>query len=452
MEDIFGPEPTAGTPDEAAASETDNNLEEFDDIFGDASTAAGTAEGEGVGGSSSEQAKDAPAAPAAASGGSGLDEFDDIFGGSEPVDAASEEQQHVADNNKAGETEDIGAGGASTTTDENSTPAAAGPGATAAADVTGGKSGAGGDKEFLDFLYDGDGAGSGEAASEPPPAPARSSPPGSAGSPSGRKSPDSNSTLGEEGSFLEIPTTVTSPFQAPEGSVEPTSRLESGSLEGSPLNLPIAEEPTAASAASSEPKPSSPVPTTTLETYVRKEKAEVLRPLPDDPAAALREIAAPGVQATGDGGDSQEEATAADAADDVGYVRRLCAATGGFLPPDLRPVVWGLLLGRGRRPSDAGFVKWRARRREELAAGAAADAPAVSYKLDLRNDCLALARRLCDDDSVAGEDDGGGAGDGASGEGEGAKKDPEALAFDIEEVCLWACGLLAFRSVFCFCT
>ncbi|CBJ33932.1 conserved unknown protein [Ectocarpus siliculosus] len=277
---------------------------------------------------------------------------------------------------------------------------------------------------------------------------------GSAGSPpSGRKSPDSTSTLGEEGSFLEIPpAAVTSPFQALEEAVEPDSRPASGPLEGSPPNLPIAEESTAAAAAAeaaaSEPKPSSPVPTATLETYVRKERAEVLRPLPDDPTAALREVAAPGVQPTEDGGDSQEEGTAA--ADDVGYVRRLCAATGGFLPPDLRPVVWGLLLGRGRRPSDAGFLKWRARRREDLAAGAA-DAPAVSYKLDLRNDCLALARRLCDDDNVAGENEGGGADNGASGEGGGAKKDPEALAFDIEEVLTFYCTRRseAYEPVLC---
>ncbi|CAB1096071.1 unnamed protein product [Ectocarpus sp. CCAP 1310/34] len=444
MEDIFGPEPTADIPAEAAASETNKNLEEFDDIFGDGSTAAPAA-GEGAGGSSSEQAKDAPAVPAAASGGSGLDEFDDIFGDSEPVEAAN-----------AGETEDVAAGGAPSATGEDSTPAvaaAAGPGAAAAAtDATGEARGAGGDKEFLDFLYDGDDAGSGEAASEPPPATAKSPATamlGSAGSPPfGRKSPDSNSTLGEEGSFLEIPPTITSPFQALEEVAGPDSRPASGPLEGSPLNLPIAEESTATATAASEPKPSSPVPTATLETYVRKERAEVLRPLPDDPAAALREVASPGVPPTGDGGDSQEEGTAA--ADDVGYVRRLCAATGGFLPPDLRPVVWGLLLGRGRKPSDAGFLKWRARRREALAAGAA-DAPAVSYKLDLRNDCLALARRLCDDDNVAGENDGGGAGNGASCEGGGAKKDPEALAFDIEEVLTFYCTRRseAYEPVLC---
>ncbi|CAN0541216.1 unnamed protein product, partial [Ectocarpus sp. 12 AP-2014] len=109
MEDIFGPEPTADIPAEAAASETSKNLEEFDDIFGDASTAAPAA-GEGAGGSSSEQAKDAAAAPAAASGGSGLDEFDDIFGDSEPVEAAN-----------AGETEDVAAGGAPSATEEKST-------------------------------------------------------------------------------------------------------------------------------------------------------------------------------------------------------------------------------------------------------------------------------------------------------------------------------------------
>ncbi|CAM9350941.1 unnamed protein product, partial [Ectocarpus sp. 6 AP-2014] len=105
MEDIFGPEPTADTPAEAAASETNKNLEEFDDIFGDASTAEAAAD-EGAGGSSSEQAKDAPAAPAAASGGSGLDEFDDIFGDSEPVEAAN-----------AGEKEDVAAGGAPSATE-----------------------------------------------------------------------------------------------------------------------------------------------------------------------------------------------------------------------------------------------------------------------------------------------------------------------------------------------
>lgn len=181
----------------------------------------------------------------------------------------------------------------------------------------------------------------------------------------------------------------------------------------------VAESP----ADPSSPAPKPPAP----ESFVRKEKVEVLRPLPDDPSAALRELM-PAADAVADSQEGGPAVEAASEANDVGYIRRLCAATGGFLPPGLRAVVWSLLLGRGRRPVDEGFVRWRAQRRESPPSSLHG-AATIAYKLDLRNDCLALARRLCDED---------GAGGAAAGSGS-ARDDPEALALDIEEVC--KCGV-----------
>lgn len=162
------------------------------------------------------------------------------------------------------------------------------------------------------------------------------------------------------------------------------------------------------------------------------------RPLPADPGRALRELV---FQQTDETGLDEDGETAA--ADDLGYVRRLCAATGGFLSPDLRPAVWGLLLGIGRTPDDAGFRKWRDAAKSSLREGEGEDdsdangitqpsakSPAISVpnKLDLRNDSLALARRLrsgshSSSDGVRVSDSGG-----------GVLTEAEALATDIEEV------------------
>lgn len=203
------------------------------------------------------------------------------------------------------------------------------------------------------------------------------------------------------------------------------------------------------------PPPLPPPPPSSEMCFVRKEKVEVLPPLPEDPASALRQLAFPETatsaateaeggekagavsMASREGGSDERgpaavAAGAAAAASDVGYVRRLCAATGGFLPPDLRAVVWGLLLGLGRKPEDKGFVKWREARRRDGAA-------TVAYMLDLKNDCLALARRLCDDSSSGGGREGGG--------GAGVKGSPEALAVDIEEVWYGGGGVLGVAGV-----
>ena len=424
MDDIFGSDSTE-TPAAPAPSTSTNNLEEFDDIFGDGSATE-------LGGAASEQATSA-AAGLAAAGGSGTDEFDDIFGDSAAEPAPVDSSSPVQDDATGGS---IGITGA-----EDSAP---GDASTAAVTVAS-SSAAGGDKEFLDFLYEEDVA----AEKEPLPAAAGTEAPAAeteapavagvmtttaASSPArATRSPDSSSPLGEEGSFLEIPTAVASPSQPQAGSVSP--------LPESPLSLHPASGTAAAggpptTSGSSDEKADSPAPgkPAALETFVRKEKVEVLRPLPDDPAAALRELvpeapaaeAGTGTAAAAATDDSQEEGGTA-VADDVGYIRRLCVATGGFLPPDLRPVVWSLLLGRGKRPADAAFVKWREQRRENPPS--VAGVAAVPYKLDLRNDCLALARRLCDD---AGENGGGGGGAGSA--PGSARDDPEALALDIEEV------------------
>lgn len=431
MDDIFGPEPTEKTPETAVAPTSTNNLEEFDDIFG------GTPAAED-GGASSEQAKDSSVGLLPAAVGSGTDEFDDIFGDSKkPVDAAVERPPDEDGRRREA------AVSSSTVTDKDSGAAAA---------AAAGTRTSGGEREFLNFLYEDDeekkprkpistGAPAPEA---PPPAPSVVEPvavvKSGARNPMRSGSPDSTSPLGEEGSFLEIPT-VASPSQAQVesgGVLSPaSSRIGSASLAlGSPLNphpAPASAAAAEAEAATSETKPESPRPAPpALQSFVRKEKVEVLRPLPADPAAALRELIAPELQATAaapdadaDADDSREKSPAApadSAADDVDYARRLCAATGGFLPADLRPAVWSLLLGRGKNPFDAGFVKWRQQRRETPPS--AGDTTAFAHKLDLRNDCLALARRLCD-----GTGENGGAGAVGS-----AKGDPEALASDVEEV------------------
>eukprot|EP00752_Nemacystus_decipiens_P001235 g1234.t1 len=416
MDDIFGSDSTE-TPAAAAPSAATNNLEEFDDIFGDGSTPE-------LGGAGSEQATDAPAGLAAA-GGSGTDEFDDIFGDSAAKPLAAESSSSVQ--------EDATGGGGSIAEAEGSAPTSTAPAAVASS------SAAGGDKEFLDFLYEGDSA----AEKKPVATAADTEAPGAdtetavvaASSPArATRSQDSSSPLGEEGSFLEIPTAAASPSQPQAESTGP--------LPESPLNLHrtpgtgAVVVPPAIVGINGDDKPISPAPgKPAAETFVRKEKVEVLRPLPDDPAAALRDLV-PGAPASAEAGteDSQEEGTAAD---DVGYIRRLCVATGGFLPPDLRPVVWSLLLGRGKRPADAAFVKWREQRRES--SSPAAGAASLPNKLDLRNDCLALARRLCEDPGEKGGGGGGGAGAGAGVATESARDDPQALALDIEEVLTFYC-------------
>ncbi|CAM9272572.1 unnamed protein product, partial [Ascophyllum nodosum] len=170
--------------------------------------------------------------------------------------------------------------------------------------------------------------------------------------------------------------------------------------------------------------------------YPRKQRPGELAPLPNNPGVALRELALTRSSAAGGSGtlsevsghpetiangestsgvlnESVTKAESAALANDVSYIRRLCTAAGGFLSPELRPAVWSLLLGLGRQPRDAGFETWRAERRDNPELVVIADT--APYKIDLRNDCLALARRLCER----------GEGGTAKGEGDGCSKTVE---------------------------
>ncbi|CAM9364657.1 unnamed protein product [Discosporangium mesarthrocarpum] len=121
-----------------------------------------------------------------------------------------------------------------------------------------------------------------------------------------------------------------------------------------------------------------------------------------DPLEALRELLA------SEGG--------RDVPVEVEKVRGLCVATGRFLPHELRASVWGYLLGRGGKVEEEERV---------IPATSAAGMTVplghgVAYKLELKNDSLALAHRLCAECGNKGND-------------------PAVLAGEIEEVILTYC-------------
>lgn len=462
LQDIFGPNEPQDDGSNKAVSEsripaaggssTAENVDDFDDIFGGTSASstphegqesAGTKGGETVPATLEAEDGDAVSATAAALDN---DEFDDIFGDARQTDANTEQDQ-AADGREGNERDDAG----------TESDALAPPDTSAVADGSddvdadaGAGANAGGvagrqDKEFLDFLYEDESSEGGtkkkrtSVSGADPAAPVSvgdyndslSSGLETAGSGKGQSPSGTNS----EGTGSPVRKDVHLPENNNEGA-EPTSslsvpsaQLDSISLRSTPhdgVDMPGAvgssakaevtsgEGPIATATAATSPRPGR---------FVRKEKIEVLRPLPDNPARALRELLAPPSQDSddavdansGDGEDSRGNDNAA--ADDVSYVRRLCAATGGFLPHDLRPAAWSLLLGLGRTPKDLGFEKWRDDKRAD--SSTLATAATVAYKLDLRNDSLALARQLCEGDE---------------GDGEGAGGDPAALAVDIEEV------------------
>lgn len=453
LHDIFGPSDSkdAGTRESTNVASSTSNLEEFDDIFGGSVDAVPRPPG---GRDTSEnkatdvdEASSAGGNAAAAAASLHTADFDNIFGDAPPVaepQASTNKQGKQKTDAEEEEGGDVGVETNKGVDVKGGASAASGATVVATAAASAAGDAAGADREFLNFLYEDDRSNKGAAPTNSAPMAVAASPavatalsigaavdePSSAGD----DNSESGSPLGEEASFLETP-------QAAPGQVErtgvssPTSQFDSVPLGSPPLGMAIqgADETgiEGGPAAANAPAASSPA---SRAAFVRKEKVEVLRPLPDDPASALRELMVPDTVA---GTAGSEEQGSGESTDDVGYVRRLCAATGGFLQPDLRPVVWSLLLGLGRKPEDAGFNKWREERRSNPSMSVAAATSA--YKLDLRNDCLALARRLC----VSG----GGEAEGADGEAGsvGGNPDPEVLAVDIEEVrvgCVWQLLLL----------
>ncbi|CAM9417217.1 unnamed protein product, partial [Laminaria digitata] len=424
LQDIFGPSEPSGAeavetaPGVASSSATTTNLDEFDDIFAsstdDAPAPAAPSRDDAV--AHDLKTKDTTTTPVTASSGTtdvspSTDDFEDIFGNAPPATAegllsSSKEQTGGKSDPAGGTTSDATNGEATQPARSSDTKAVgtAGPGPSPAPVAGGGSSAGGDDSEFLNFLYDDDKKGKATAVAVTPQADAEQA---ASLSPAGTTTTTTSTTgagsaaaaaAAETGSALRSnPTDASSPptekktpslpSEGPagaSGNSSPSSHLDSVPL-GSPLaedskNAPADTTAAAAVAAAAErleeavkegkldspspspamPPPPPPPPPSSEMCFVRKEKVEVLPPLPEDPASALRELALataePGAEGAGaaasmasrEGGPGGRGPAAA--ASDVGYVRRLCAATGGFLPPDLRAVVWGLLLGLGKRP------------------------------------------------------------------------------------------------------
>lgn len=468
LQDIFGPSEPNSTealePAAPGAASSTANLNEFDDIFASSNDDAPPA---GPAGDSVARAlKSKDVSPVPGSNGStevspSTHDFEDIFGNAPTaaegglLPSSSKEQTGGKSDQAGGTTSDVaGSGEASQAARSDTKDLEVGAAVPSHAPVTGGGAG-GDDSEFLNFLYDDDkqgkAAATAAATTVTPQAEETADSAATTATSTTTAETAGETTSSNPGNTSSSPADNRSPLVQPpgvSGASSPSSDLDSVPL-GSPLVEDTTTTTTAATTAAvaaaaarlevavKEGKLDAPPhPPSSEMCFVRKEKVEILLPLPENPASALRELASPETTAGAETGEgevapgtegltSREGGRAGPSrASDVGYVRRLCAASGGFLPPDLRSVVWGLLLGLGRKPEDAGFVKWREARRRDpsLVAGAAT----VAYMLDLRNDCLALARRLCDD---------GGGGDGEGGGGAGVKGgDPEALAVDIEEV------------------
>lgn len=422
LQDIFGPSDTKISETATSALEGPSTAaitldnQEFDDIF---ASDGGTAHQPLPPSQSRGAEEDNPEngvvdssvlGSVSASTLSASEDLDNIFGGTPlPTTATSSEQEgggsrdaHKAEAERMTVTKEGG----------SQEPHSKGNGSTAT-----------GDKEFLEFLYEDDGntkrVGSSTAASS---AQGHYTTIGQSSI-----SDNCNNTTACEGKNATSEATTISPESVDASSQE----HQTGSAEGS-----------------------------TPESFTRNQRSRELRPMPENPAIALRELfltPRSTVEDSDAGASSEEhghpeaipttsESTKTSeieeplAGDDVGYVRRLCAAAGGFLSPELRPAVWSLLLGLGREPNGAGFAAWQSERRDNPDLQAAVST--APYKIDLRNDCLALARQLC-------ERGGGGISKGSDGSyttGEGeekgqeqggdnkGKKDTEVLAVDIEEV------------------
>lgn len=380
-----GHQPAAPPDGDATANAV--AVDNFDEIFGDSDSASkprGSGDSSGLQGASSSPRPDTGAATSP--------DFDDIFG---------ESNASVTPAGSGDREETTGSA-------ESSTIAVDGEKGKAS-ELSGN-----GTQEFLDFLYDGDrtaqqdgsGRGKGDAETE--------------------RTDSSNKPADE-------------PVATPTAAAPVAEPASSPGLESVSLASP--DQPTDHKALlKSEQDPSAaPIVDDDKQGQQQGKVTPPLRPLPEDPPVALRELVFPSTPAT--------EVLELVETEDVGYIRRLCVASGGFLPADLRSGVWGLLLGIGRTPDDAGFRKWREANRDAgggetsdgssksvspqldspLVSSAKASTGTIPNKLDLRNDSIALARRLCASDD----------GDIAVAEPAGignTRTDTDALAVDIEEV------------------
>lgn len=480
LQDIFGPndpksEEAETQPETTGVSSPNNNLDDFDDIFG-GNTDAATTPPAAVGIVSSETQESPSSSPSLGNLSAALDadDFDNIFGVAPPAAG----NQTTSKGNPPEKRPD----GAKETESSLTTTSAASDGTGPhGEDETGGGSmeeigsaaTAGGgtvrdDKEFLDFLYEDNGDKKSDAAGTatttnniinsvvpvvPDVADSSSTAPTVSTNcdalPISDATEGSSSPLGEEASFLEKPVASSPGRGTPLGALGPIPRLgafpltapspSSSRISSTGARIPVVpgnedrekEQQNVSPAAVGGPS---------LTPIVAPRKERMLRPLPDNPARALRDLVTPPPKCPSP--EEKESSIGAGveagegAADDVGYVRRLCAATGGFLPHDLRPLVWSLLLGLGREPNDSVFEKWREERRVDPSLVSSHSASTVTYKIDLRNDCLALARRLCETETETETETVESGGGGAGGEGMGGvgKAGAEALAIDIEEV------------------
>lgn len=461
LQDIFGPSESTKEqqPERTAANAStivNNDDVDFDDIFGGSKDEDGD-EDEAANAQKPEEAASSSAVPGRTSAGAvASSNFDDIFGDAPPAPPATKKSEASSSTAQA----DSGSAkqpGDNATTGSSSKVEASTRSDKGGAEADARRGAEEGDKEFLDFLYEGEDGGLNKAAATAA-APAAAAMPTSTklapavdGNPEDSVPPPEPVNQ-EDGSFLGTPASpeeMESPARAP---LE-TSQFDSVTLLDPEVvdqvahnnddasswqteNMPVQEQQSGSSLSTPAPAPSTaaPVPSATAtaaESFVRKERIAVLRPLPEDPAGALRQLVL-------DDGRTGEEACVEEGpedsggttAEDVGYVRRLCAATGGFLPPDLRPSAWSLLLGLGREPVDVGFNRWREEVREDPSASVAV----VANKLDLRNDSLALARRLCEKGQDGEEGVEASAAQEEEEEEAGSVRDPEALAVDIEEV------------------
>lgn len=450
----------AGTPSGSAAAV---RVENFEDIFGDNS--------EGVASKPSNSANPGEQAPSPSTetnpstetaATTSSPDFDHIFGdtsssapAAEVAVAAVSKVQGGADESTA--TESSGGGGGTGPADGGESSAAPGGQLTTKDSAE--------TQEFLDFLYDGKknapretgGVNAGAtavASNDHPEDPCFSSSATTpAASTDNSSHPVPSTSAAQPVPELEV-VSLGSPDQA--STNHKSSAMERGGGEDQSTSMSTTREGgrTDGACTSSDTAAALAQQQQHHQHHHRRERAvPPPRPLPADPAEALRKIIISVPEASASEGLGE---SAAEEMDDVGYLRRLCAATGGVLAPDLRPAVWGLLLGVGRKPDDGGFRKWRDCNRGGGAGGGGdttadgtvgsgslagvvppapnACAMAVPNKLDLRNDSLALARRLCAAGDSGSGSDGNVASDGGDGGGGLAQADPEALATDIEDV------------------
>lgn len=428
LQDIFGPSDTkvgetanSALENASTAAITLQN-QEFDDIFASDGGAAhqplppSQSKGAVEQGNLESGLEDSLAlGPVSVSTLSASEDLDNIFGGTTSPTMATSLEQKGGSSRDAHSSQKAGAERISATKEGGSQgPPSKGNGSAAT-----------GDKEFLEFLYEDDGntkrVSSGDAAS----------------------SAQRHYTIGQSSISDNCNSTTSgSPAAARE---DKNAISEATAI--SPQSV----------AASSQEHQTGSAEGSTPESFTRNERSREVRPLPENPAIALRDLflsprstveGSDGGAASEEDGHPEEIPTTSPtseskkaseieeplAGDDVSYVRRLCAAAGGFLSPELRPAVWSLLLGLGREPNGAGFAAWQSERRDNPDLQAAVST--APYKIDLRNDCLALARQLCISKGSDGSFNTGEAEEKGQEQGGGTKdkKDPEALAVDIEEV------------------